>query len=107
MIRRPPRSTLFPYTTLFRSRTAGPARHVEDQIGSHRGPEDHSSAIRRVGLDRLPVERDDERLVPGEFEAEDPRRRGIDQPKPDALAAPHGKPTGHPALHRDGIPDPP
>src|SRR3712207_7996631 len=26
MIRRPPRSTLFPYTTLFRSRGAGPAR---------------------------------------------------------------------------------
>src|SRR5437016_7720313 len=26
MIRRPPRSTLFPYTTLFRSRPAGPRR---------------------------------------------------------------------------------
>src|SRR5690242_21353741 len=26
MIRRPPRSTLFPYTTLFRSTLAGPAR---------------------------------------------------------------------------------
>src|SRR5256885_5549611 len=26
MIRRPPRSTLFPYTTLFRSRSASPAR---------------------------------------------------------------------------------
>src|SRR5256885_7318176 len=26
MIRRPPRSTLFPYTTLFRSRQAGPDR---------------------------------------------------------------------------------
>src|SRR3712207_7670879 len=26
MIRRPPRSTLFPYTTLFRSTTAGPTR---------------------------------------------------------------------------------
>src|SRR6266508_4854608 len=26
MIRRPPRSTLFPYTTLFRSRPASPAR---------------------------------------------------------------------------------
>src|SRR5437899_6481783 len=26
MIRRPPRSTLFPYTTLFRSPTAGPRR---------------------------------------------------------------------------------
>src|SRR5688572_32410024 len=29
MIRRPPRSTLFPYTTLFRSR-AVPAQHVSD-----------------------------------------------------------------------------
>src|SRR5689334_24944328 len=28
MIRRPPRSTLFPYTTLFRSRTRGDHRHV-------------------------------------------------------------------------------
>src|SRR2546427_3590816 len=27
MIRRPPRSTLFPYTTLFRSRSAGALRH--------------------------------------------------------------------------------
>src|SRR5260370_29171449 len=28
MIRRPPRSTLFPYTTLFRSRRLGPRRSV-------------------------------------------------------------------------------
>src|SRR3712207_8475509 len=28
MIRRPPRSTLFPYTTLFRSQGAGPAERV-------------------------------------------------------------------------------
>src|SRR5260370_19229358 len=39
MIRRPPRSTLFPYTTLFRSVMARPyvsSRHVEDEksIGS-------------------------------------------------------------------------
>src|SRR3712207_8896535 len=27
MIRRPPRSTLFPYTTLFRSRSPPPSRH--------------------------------------------------------------------------------
>src|SRR5436189_2655908 len=35
MIRRPPRSTLFPYTTLFRSVDAGPvmARHGEDEVG--------------------------------------------------------------------------
>src|SRR3712207_9148612 len=40
MIRRPPRSTLFPYTTLFRSREATP--HVFEQLAR---------------LDRLTVER--------------------------------------------------
>src|SRR5258707_9964081 len=30
MIRRPPRSTLFPYTTLFRSTVATPIRHAGD-----------------------------------------------------------------------------
>jgi len=30
MIRRPPRSTLFPYTTLFRSRTGSPVRQQHD-----------------------------------------------------------------------------
>src|SRR3712207_7884798 len=34
MIRRPPRSTLFPYTTLFRSRGAREGR-VEDARGAH------------------------------------------------------------------------
>src|SRR5260370_27694477 len=33
MIRRPPRSTLFPYTTLFRSPLAG---HISDRIGRKR-----------------------------------------------------------------------
>src|SRR3712207_7823642 len=41
MIRRPPRSTLFPYTTLFRSlrpppEQRGEHRHVR-QVGDHRG----------------------------------------------------------------------
>src|SRR5688572_31937244 len=31
MIRRPPRSTLFPYTTLFRSRSASPSNRSSDQ----------------------------------------------------------------------------
>src|SRR2546422_7241405 len=35
MIRRPPRSTLFPYTTLFRSRQPGPRRQRHDR---RRGP---------------------------------------------------------------------
>src|SRR3712207_7266527 len=34
MIRRPPRSTLFPYTTLFRSETLG-QRLVLDPVGEH------------------------------------------------------------------------
>src|SRR5690348_17638456 len=32
MIRRPPRSTLFPYTTLFRSRKVAVLSRVEDQL---------------------------------------------------------------------------
>src|SRR4051794_41494699 len=40
MMRRPPRSTLFPYTTLFRSlRTSGPA-FVEDAPGEERADRD-------------------------------------------------------------------
>src|SRR2546425_2396970 len=38
MIRRPPRSTLFPYTTLFRSnplRRTGPSSHQTIQISAH------------------------------------------------------------------------
>src|SRR2546429_4700766 len=40
MIRRPPRSTLFPYTTLFRSR----------------GPDPSSSLRQRAGRDRVPTQ---------------------------------------------------
>src|SRR6266536_5007052 len=37
MIRRPPRSTLFPYTTLFRSRhLLPPCRHLRDRLGRRR-----------------------------------------------------------------------
>src|SRR5256885_9448473 len=35
MIRRPPRSTLFPYTTLFRSPPEAPAGPLETTSGSH------------------------------------------------------------------------
>src|SRR5205809_1539447 len=40
MIRRPPRSTLFPYTTLFRSRVA-----VHRRRGGGRGREGHADAV--------------------------------------------------------------
>src|SRR6476620_11948364 len=48
MIRRPPRSTLFPYTTLFRSRGArhprGPGRRRLPRLGSERS-EEHTSEL--------------------------------------------------------------
>src|SRR3989449_7957786 len=50
MIRRPPRSTLFPYTTLFRSRQVhhGVSRHREGQLGLAHAPSleayDHEGA---------------------------------------------------------------
>src|SRR5256885_3965574 len=52
MIRRPPRSTLFPYTTLFRSDTdvlitnnSGPARLYVNQVGNR----NHWLGLRLVG----------------------------------------------------------
>src|SRR5258708_15043620 len=44
MIRRPPRSTLFPYTTLFRS-LAGEARHLDFH------PRTHHAELRRIDTD--------------------------------------------------------
>src|SRR3712207_7238418 len=43
MIRRPPRSTLFPYTTLFRSRRGGLYAAVLDQLAGHRA--EHRFAV--------------------------------------------------------------
>src|SRR5256885_10243807 len=40
MIRRPPRSTLFPYTTLFRSVPEAPAPVVEVSEGGHSAPQE-------------------------------------------------------------------
>src|SRR3712207_7146430 len=42
MIRRPPRSTLFPYTTLFRSRRAGAFPQSMDGCGLLAGDEEHA-----------------------------------------------------------------
>src|SRR2546425_1663197 len=55
MIRRPPRSTLFPYTTLFRSR--GPAHHPADGAalaphGLHAGVRPRAGRVRLGDLHR-------------------------------------------------------
>src|SRR2546426_3922013 len=46
MIRRPPRSTLFPYTTLFRSRAGGSAGHERVASNEGRGRRDGGGAAR-------------------------------------------------------------
>src|SRR2546425_8097404 len=47
MIRRPPRSTLFPYTTLFRSRAARPFGHTRRRLaGSARSARGGTSPLR-------------------------------------------------------------
>src|SRR2546426_3617951 len=68
MIRRPPRSTLFPYTTLFRSQRVPPTTHGEDRVRLRRQrvtiadparEPPHMLANRR--LKRLPRHRRNER----------------------------------------------
>src|SRR5256885_6236029 len=70
MIRRPPRSTLFPYTTLFRSVPAGgpagergpPGAHLPPGPGPHRRPRRHAvpgCVVRRHRTSRSP-------FLPGE-----------------------------------------
>src|SRR5205823_8864214 len=55
MIRRPPRSTLFPYTTLFRSHSGHRARRCRAFVGAHQihqaGPrrsEEHTSELQSL-----------------------------------------------------------
>src|SRR3712207_8205014 len=58
MIRRPPRSTLFPYTTLFRSGADGRADLPDGGLLLPAGDVDgRSSRRRRGGADHLPLRR--------------------------------------------------
>src|SRR2546427_1038289 len=49
MIRRPPRSTLFPYTTLFRSRRAHRFRGVRSERGGLHAPAGSGGGLPRTG----------------------------------------------------------
>src|SRR5256885_10765842 len=57
MIRRPPRSTLFPYTTLFRSRM------LDDDVEHEAIELSFGQGIRALELDRVLRREDEERLV--------------------------------------------
>src|SRR2546426_9037272 len=96
MIRRPPRSTLFPYTTLFRSPRPLPARS---------GPRPRVGAVRRS----TPVVRAAGRRAPGPRAVGDVRRRGdgydLRSPSPRRVrrggCPPGGPPPPPPPAARD------
>src|SRR2546426_7669882 len=59
MIRRPPRSTLFPYTTLFRSPAARSEAKAARRVRTARGSGRSRTAI-RVAIPKFPSERSEE-----------------------------------------------
>src|SRR5687767_15485252 len=67
MIRRPPRSTLFPYTTLFRSPRLQPERQGPDGRLGLFGP----AAARRAGLDATDLGRGADRRGRGVHRSEE------------------------------------
>src|SRR2546425_9928746 len=66
MIRRPPRSTLFPYTTLFRSRAA--RAEIDARLAEWtrvRAAEEAAAALQAAGVSAMPVQNaDDHRADP-------------------------------------------
>src|SRR5256885_12029793 len=63
MIRRPPRSTLFPYTTLFRSLLEVPRRQHRRLVGVEHGVEEAVECLDLPAV--LLFQRSEELLVPG------------------------------------------
>src|SRR3712207_8932703 len=91
MIRRPPRSTLFPYTTLFRSWAANRAHHA-DLGGAAPGsiPAD-ATEIHQEGL-RIPPVRfgeDVRRIVAASSRTPEERRGGLEERKSTRLNSSH------------------
>src|SRR2546429_7353976 len=85
MIRRPPRSTLFPYTTLFRSHVyrEPAAAHAVRELPAERGPdegprsEEHTSELQsRLHLVcRLLLEKKKKQIITKQTRQSDHRRR--------------------------------
>src|SRR5256885_11919795 len=67
MIRRPPRSTLFPYTTLFRSH----GRPAQDFTLGCRGPRTTAAGLNRYGIEYAAVPHAIERIGGGDHRSEE------------------------------------
>src|ERR1035438_4154542 len=75
MIRRPPRSTLFPYTTLFRSEMEVPLDRQAE--GAPDGPELAEGEVAPLRLDALDVAEEDEVVALGRAFRGVPRPPGV------------------------------
>src|SRR2546428_90652 len=97
MIRRPPRSTLFPYTTLFRSVRRRPPRRTREGMALERGPRRHGPRAPAAGSPALdPPARDRHAAHRGRLAATGrPRHRDVLREPP---AAPRG--AAAPGAHR-------
>src|SRR3712207_7511556 len=73
MIRRPPRSTLFPYTTLFRSRAAELRREAQQRRTEARAASAQKGGATSTGGVRV-VRRDDEGRTASPSSSADPAR---------------------------------
>src|SRR5256885_11143388 len=70
MIRRPPRSTLFPYTTLFRSRTVAVLAGDQELLAVHQAVGEHRPFVCARGIDaeEAVTQSHDEDVVPHDLE---------------------------------------
>src|SRR3989449_3813065 len=84
MIRRPPRSTLFPYTTLFRSQAlpAGPRRVPRDESDSDQGSDGHGGHA-GAGVPAADVSYDRRQSRAAARDPEAVRPREVAAPAPD------------------------
>src|SRR5260370_31031448 len=106
MIRRPPRSTLFPYTTLFRSEPGHAAKkghHSQDQAGDRKPSAAQRAAARNdalAGHEAHDRRRRTENEAQADEEADDPND-AADQPgdhppvEPDASVGPRARGGAH------------
>src|SRR2546425_10138877 len=112
MIRRPPRSTLFPYTTLFRSiPEQRPARERARRIdGDHRHPELLGTVVlhQALGESALPgARRSSKADAAGAAPPPPPRRGGEDPLPPPAAGLPPSEGGGPRPPHARGRGPPP
>src|SRR6266853_4269015 len=104
MIRRPPRSTLFPYTTLFRSRADerlsgidanGCEEHRQTEISQHDIGRQWHGPKHWTGTAQLAQDESDDQRSAADAKGHDTHARNRDRDQAEQNAHNHSKPEGH------------